>query len=171
MAVNVSTRQLSNPAFANTVHTALDAAQMPPDALCLELTESHLLEAASAAPYVLDLLGSDGVHISLDDFGTGYSSLSYLTRLPVDKLKIDRSFVSGLGDGGHDTTVVQAIIGLADALGLVTVAEGVETEEQAAILTDLGCTQAQGYLFGKPVVAGLVDDLFAETEPSRRRFA
>jgi EAL domain-containing protein (putative c-di-GMP-specific phosphodiesterase class I) len=109
------------------------------------------MENTDGAIALLRRLKSLGVHIAIDDFGTGYSSLSYLLRLPADTLKIDRSFVSGTGDAGRNVTIVRTVIGLADSMGLDVVAEGVETEEQLALLADLGCPLAQGYLFSPAV--------------------
>jgi EAL domain-containing protein (putative c-di-GMP-specific phosphodiesterase class I) len=151
VSVNVSVRQLGEPNFADEVRRAVDGAGLAPDALCLELTESSLMEA-HAVP-VLETIREMGVRLSLDDFGTGYSSLVYLRRFPLDFIKIDRQFVAGLHPGSQDTSIVSAIIELAHALGLTVVAEGVETEEQAAILTDMGCDLGQGYLWSRPVPA------------------
>jgi EAL domain-containing protein (putative c-di-GMP-specific phosphodiesterase class I) len=117
--------------------------------LCLELTESTLMEDVLRISSVLHALKGHGVSVSVDDFGTGYSSLSYLQRFPVDELKIDRSFVSGLGQT-DDRNLVAAVIGIAHALELRIVAEGVETQSQATQLITLGCRSAQGYLYGKP---------------------
>jgi EAL domain-containing protein (putative c-di-GMP-specific phosphodiesterase class I) len=113
--------------------------------LCLEITETALLGDAESSAVVLGELHSAGVHMALDDFGTGYSSLTYLKRFSVDCLKIDRSFVEGLSHSDHDRAIVSAAVQLANAFGILTVAEGVETEEQLATLRALGCAQAQGF--------------------------
>jgi predicted signal transduction protein with EAL and GGDEF domain len=126
---------------------------LPPATLELEITESVLMDDASRAVRVLGALKSLGVQLSVDDFGTGYSSLSYLKRFPVDAVKIDRSFVDGLGRDIADSAIVDAIISMADALELATIAEGIETPLQLRELVDLGCTYAQGYLFSRPVPA------------------
>ncbi len=117
------------------------------------------MKDAPATIIMLEALKELGVRLSIDDFGTGYSSLSYLKRFPVDTLKIDRSFTAGLGTDPHDTAIVKAIISLAEALNLTTIAEGVETALQAQELIDLGCGTAQGYHFGRPAVATAIDHL------------
>jgi EAL domain-containing protein (putative c-di-GMP-specific phosphodiesterase class I) len=150
MSVNLSPAQLLHPDVVTTVRCALARAGLPPDALCLEITESVLLEDASLAAAALDTLKSLGVQVALDDFGTGYSSLTYLKRLPVDVLKIDRSFVSGLGSSADDAAIVSIVIQLAQAFAMSTVAEGVETASQARDVEALGCARAQGYLWSKP---------------------
>ena len=117
----------------------------------LELTESTLIEAGRAALDTVDALHEMGVRLAIDDFGTGYSSLAYLKRFPVDIVKIDRTFVDGLGQYPSDTEIVRAVLALGQSLGLMTVAEGVETPEQLAALQDLGCDYAQGYLLSQPI--------------------
>jgi diguanylate cyclase (GGDEF)-like protein/PAS domain S-box-containing protein len=149
MSVNVSAVQLHRPGFADDVASAVQEAGLAPERLVLEITESVLIRA-DATCGVLEELHDLGVKLALDDFGTGYSSLAYLRRLPLDFLKIDRSFVSHLDGQGADTAIVRAIVDLAHTLGLVTVGEGVETEEQAEVLADLGCVLAQGYLYAEP---------------------
>ncbi|MEZ5265299.1 MAG: EAL domain-containing protein [Acidimicrobiales bacterium] len=157
VAVNLSARQLRDPHLLDEVHGALDAARLPPEALCLELTESLLMEDPDAAIAVLEQIRAQRVKLSIDDFGTGYSSLSYLRRLPVDTVKIDKSFVDGLGR--HDSaeaTLVAAIVAMAGALRMATVAEGVERDEQATVLREMGATRAQGYLYGRPYPADVI---------------
>jgi diguanylate cyclase (GGDEF)-like protein len=157
MAVNLSARQLRDPHLVQTVRDTLLVEGLSPGALCLELTESLLMNNASAAADLLETLRSLDVRLSIDDFGTGYSSLSYLRRFRVDNVKIDRSFVDGLDDDdSSDETLVAAILAMAKALEVATVAEGVETEAQAARLHALGCQTAQGYLFSRPVPADQV---------------
>ncbi|MCU1358331.1 MAG: diguanylate cyclase/phosphodiesterase, partial [Acidimicrobiales bacterium] len=121
-----------------------------PDRLCLELTESLLMSDTIATQRTLDELHSLGVRLSIDDFGTGYSSLAYLHRFPVDELKIDRTFVSAITGRGEPAPLVTAMIAMGKALGLTTVAEGIETTAQSERLRALGCDQAQGYLFARP---------------------
>jgi len=150
VAVNVSVRQASRPDLVDTVVLALVEAGLPPQALALELTESVLIEGDAMTMRQLGQLRDMGVRLGIDDFGTGYSSLTYLKRLPVSFLKIDRSFVSGMVDDPSDREIVAAVIRLAQTLGLVTIAEGVEDTAQLALLRDLRCDQAQGYLFGRP---------------------
>ena len=151
VSVNISARQLGEPDFVDATRHAIEGAGVESAALCLELTESSLMEAG-AIPILRDL-GDMGIGLSLDDFGTGYSSLVYLRRFPLDYVKIDRQFVAGLRPGSQDTAIVSAIIDLAHALDLTVVAEGVETEEQAAVLREMGCDIGQGYLWSRPVPA------------------
>jgi diguanylate cyclase (GGDEF)-like protein len=164
MGVNVSGRQLEDPAFADVVLTALKDAGLPGSALILELTESSLIET-TGNPTVrtrLDRLREQGVRIAIDDFGTGYSSLSYVTRLPVDAVKIDRSFTCNpVGSPITDQpwTVVSAILQLISSLKLIAVAEGIETREQADILRQLGCRYGQGYYYSAPVPADQINEL------------
>jgi EAL domain-containing protein (putative c-di-GMP-specific phosphodiesterase class I) len=125
--------------------------RLDPARLCLEMTESAMMDDASASIVVLERLKRIGVQLAIDDFGTGYSSLEYLKRLPVDHVKIDRSFVDGLGNDAEDTAIVTAVVRLAHSLGLRTVAEGVETIEQLAELTRLGFDYAQGFYWSPAV--------------------
>ena len=126
---------------------------LPPHLLELELTESILVRDADEALSRLQALSQLGVQLSIDDFGTGYSSLAYLKRFPIDKLKIDRSFVSGLPDDDSDVGIVRAILQMAQALGMKVIAEGVETELQRAFLKSEGCAFFQGYLFSPAIDA------------------
>jgi diguanylate cyclase (GGDEF)-like protein/PAS domain S-box-containing protein len=151
--VNVSARQLGQPDLVPTVQAAIRAARIRPQSLCLEITESALMEDAEAAAAQLDQLRSLGISLGVDDFGTGYSSLAYLNRFPLDVLKIDRSFVARLDADTEAETIVAAIIDLAHALDLVVIAEGVETEAQLAVLRRLECDQAVGFYFSKPLPA------------------
>ena len=153
VAVNLSLAQLADPTLVRHVEDALVCSGLPPDLLALEITESTAMADPTTAAQVLSELHALGVQLAVDDFGTGYSSLAYLQRLPLSALKIDRCFVSGVGGRKSDTVIVQATIGLAHALGLVTIAEGVETEEQAETLRMLDCDLAQGYLFSRPIVS------------------
>ncbi|MFK8023278.1 MAG: putative bifunctional diguanylate cyclase/phosphodiesterase [Ilumatobacter sp.] len=150
VTVNVSARQLSRSEFVDTVATTLATHDLRPHQLAIELTENVLMDAAGTSLQQLTRIRDMGVHVGVDDFGTGYASLTYLKQLPVSFVKIDRSFVDGLQDDQNDRTIADAVIGLADALDLTVIAEGVETEKQAEILTELGCRFAQGYLFGRP---------------------
>jgi diguanylate cyclase (GGDEF)-like protein len=153
VSVNVSGRQLLNGGFADRVTDVLGVTGLAPDQLCLELTESTLMEDVLRISNALHALKGNGISLSVDDFGTGYSSLSYLQRFPVDELKIDRSFVGGLGQT-DDRNLVAAVIGIAHALELRIVAEGVETQSQATQLITLGCRSAQGFFYGKPQAPG-----------------
>jgi diguanylate cyclase (GGDEF)-like protein len=147
IAVNVSALQFQQAHFIDRVANVLAVAGLPPQLLELELTESILVHDADEALHRLHALARLGVKMSIDDFGTGYSSLAYLKRFPIDKLKIDRSFVSGLPDDDSDAGIVRAILQMARALGLRVIAEGVETEAQRSFLHDAGCDEFQGYLF------------------------
>ncbi|NUT50309.1 MAG: EAL domain-containing protein, partial [Saccharothrix sp.] len=148
VTVNVSTRQLSAPAFLPSLDRVLKTTGLPPERLTIEVTES--VWADGAAMRGLMDVRETGVRVALDDFGTGYSSLSYLQRYPFDVVKIDRSFTGSLNDAGRTAGVVRCIIDLAEVLGAHTVAEGIETKAQADWLRDAGCAYAQGYLFGRP---------------------
>jgi EAL domain-containing protein (putative c-di-GMP-specific phosphodiesterase class I) len=133
--------------------------------LKLEITESVAMHDADSTVRTLDRLKMLGIKLAIDDFGTGYSSLSYLKRFPVDALKIDRSFVDGLGDDAQDTAIVQAIVALAGSLGLAVTGEGIETETQRRHLAATGCARGQGYLFSKPVPAEALEALLREPLP------
>ena len=160
MAVNISARQIHQPDFVDQVLAAIHTAGVQPYHLKLELTESLLLEDTEEIILKMTALKACGVGFSLDDFGTGYSSLAYLKRLPLDQLKIDKSFVHDLLTHPNDAAIASSIITLAQSLGLNVIAEGVETEAQRQRLEALGCYTYQGYLFGHPVPA---DMLFAIT--------
>jgi predicted signal transduction protein with EAL and GGDEF domain len=154
VAVNVSGRQLADGSLPQRVARILSEANLPPARLCLELTESVLTGEVIGPAGTLDALHELGVRLSIDDFGTGYSSLAYLHRFPVDELKIDRAFINEIGQHQEQRTLVSAVVAMGAALGLCVVAEGVETAEQAADVTDLGCHQAQGYFFARPEPGG-----------------
>jgi diguanylate cyclase (GGDEF)-like protein/PAS domain S-box-containing protein len=172
VAVNVSARQLHNGALVAVLDRVLSDTRIEASRVCLEVTETQLMSDAVASIEVLMDLKRRGISLSIDDFGTGYSSLSYLKRLPVDTLKIDRSFVAGLGEsttGRQDSAIVEATIRMAQALGLAVVAEGVETPQQCAELRWLGCDYGQGWLFGRPQPPGTHGSTPATTVPSPRR--
>ena len=158
VAINVSPRHFRAPDFASRLLDLLDAAQVAPSRLRIEITEVALLDDAPRTSESLNMLRSHGVLAQLDDFGTGFSALSYLHRYPIASLKIDRSFVSGL-DGDVRTesvAVIRAIVALANSLNIEIIAEGVETQRQRERLHDLGCMYAQGYLFGRPAPPALI---------------
>jgi diguanylate cyclase (GGDEF)-like protein/PAS domain S-box-containing protein len=161
VAVNFSPRQLSHPSAVETVVETLEQAGLAPDLLCVEITESALVEDAAATLATLNQLKEIGVRLALDDFGTGYSSLTYVRRFPIDTLKIDRSFIDGIVGSNEDEAIVTAVLSMGRALGVHVVAEGVETEEQAARLRTLGCKLAQGYLFSRPISADAARELLA----------
>jgi diguanylate cyclase (GGDEF)-like protein len=148
LSVNLSARQLAQPDIVEIVDRALHDAKTQPDRLCLEITESTLMGDASID--TIKALKAIGVQLSIDDFGTGYSSLGYLKRFPVDTVKVDRSFVDGLGTEAEDSAIVAAVVSLGHALGHTVVAEGVETVRQLRELRRLGCDQAQGFWFARP---------------------
>jgi len=148
VAVNLSARQTESNDLVERVAAALDTAGVPASALHLEITESVLMDKIERSLETMTALRDLGIRLSIDDFGTGYSSLSYLKRLPVATLKIDRSFVDGLGTDPDDTSIVQAIVSLAHTLHLDVLAEGVETETQLRTLIELGCEQGQGFIWG-----------------------
>ncbi len=150
MAVNVSALQFEDSTFTQTVADALQESGLAPDALELELTESVVMQDVEASAARMAELRTLGVSIAIDDFGTGYSSLSYLPQLPLNVLKIDRSFVSKLAPASTTLPVARSIVGLAQSLGLTTVAEGIETHDQRDLLLHLGCDLGQGYLFSVP---------------------
>ena len=163
VAVNVSPAQLRRPNFAEEVFAVLEESRLPPSRLELELTESSLIEDNSDVYSVLKSLRGGGVQISLDDFGTGFSCLSHLMRFDIDRIKIDRSFVSLLGTKANGAAIIGAIVTLSRNLGISTTAEGVETEYQRDLLAALGCTDLQGYFFSKPVPLRELD-CFREAE-------
>ena len=150
IAVNVSARQVFDPGLPRAVRRALQVNDLPASALALEITESDLIDDGEAVLQTLSELRALGIRLMLDDFGTGFSSLGYLKRFPVDALKIDRSFVQGLGEDDGDRAIVAAIMGVAGALELEVIAEGVETDEQALELRALGCSIAQGFRYAEP---------------------
>ena len=149
VSVNLSGRQLELPDLAATVASALMDAGADPKGLDLEITETVLLDDVESAATTLDGLKKIGINLVVDDFGTGYSSLTYLCRFPIDVVKVDKSFVSQIGTGSRDASIVSVVVGLAQTLEMDVVAEGVETLEQLALLEDLECSYAQGYLFSK----------------------
>jgi diguanylate cyclase (GGDEF)-like protein len=159
-SVNVSARQLPNSALLLMVDRTLARHSVDPGRLTLELTESVLMEQGLAPTATMSALRQLGVRLALDDFGTGYSSLSYLQRFPLDVLKIDRAFVSGIGSKGREEAITGAIVTMAGALGISVVAEGIETVTQLNALQELGCPLGQGYLFARPAPpAELLDSL------------
>jgi diguanylate cyclase (GGDEF)-like protein/PAS domain S-box-containing protein len=151
LSVNLSARQLAHPDLARDVRHTLAATGVHPSDLCLEITETVLMHDTPQASAVVNELRDLGIRLAIDDFGTGYSSLSYLRRLPVSAVKIDRSFTVGLGADDEGATIVASVVSLAHALGMEIIAEGVETTEHVEALLALGCDQAQGYFFSRPV--------------------
>jgi diguanylate cyclase (GGDEF)-like protein len=166
VAVNLSPVQFKKRGLVESVRAALEAAQLQPSRLELEVTETLLLVEAEATLETLHRLRELGVRISMDDFGTGYSSLSYLRAFPFDKIKIDRSFMNGLSPKQDSMAIIKAVIGLGQSLGMATTAEGIETEEQLAAVREQGCSEAQGYLFSPPLPASGVDALLGTLRTS-----
>jgi diguanylate cyclase (GGDEF)-like protein/PAS domain S-box-containing protein len=162
ISVNLSARQVAHRDLADSVREILSGTGLDPVNLRLEITESALVEESASATATLEALSEIGVRLVLDDFGTGYSSLAYLNRFPFDALKIDRSFVDGLGVEQERTAIVEAVIGMARALSLDAIAEGVENEAQLSELRRLGCDYAQGHLFSRPLTAQKVTRLLRE---------
>jgi len=161
IAVNVSPRQLDNPALAEHVRVLLERYRVASDRLTVEVTESALMQDVEKSGMHLRALKALGVRIAVDDFGTGYSSLNYLKRFPLDELKIDRSFIMDIPHDTHDVGISLAVIGLAHALNLKVVAEGTEVLEQVDFLAEAGCEYAQGYYFAKPMPAHELADFLA----------
>jgi len=159
VSVNLSVRQFRHPNLADDIVRALQEADLDPGCLKLEITESVVTEEGDTAVKTLWALKALGVHLAIDDFGTGYSSLGYLLRFPVDTLKIDRSFVSGLGTDDQSIAIVRSVIDMARSLNLAVTGEGIETVEQLSQLRELGCQQGQGYLFAQPISGDAVGDL------------
>jgi len=151
VSVNLSPRQVA-PRLIDAVAAAITESRLDPVLLALEITEGVLLEDSESSRGTLKALKALGVHLVLDDFGTGYSSLGYLKRLPLDGIKIDRSFVDGLGTDADDSAIVSAVAGMAASLGLTIIAEGVETPAQVRELQRLDCQRAQGFHFARPLV-------------------
>ena len=167
MAVNLSAKQFRHADLTAVVRSALSEAELQPGYLELELTESAVMDDAEKSATTLQILSTMGVHISIDDFGTGYSSLSYLRRFPLDKLKIDRSFVRDLMSNPDDASIVKAIISLAHNLRLRVVAEGVETAEQLSYLRELGCDQYQGFFCSPAVPPAAFEELLQRLRGNR----
>lgn len=163
ISVNVSARQLAGPGLVDDVRAALSETGINPASLRVEITESVVMENARVAAETLEALKRLGVQIYMDDFGTGYSSLSTLHRLPIDALKIDRSFVSGLGVDGENSVIVHTIVTLARVLGMEVIAEGVETAVQLAQVRALKCDHGQGFFFAHPVSAGTAQEMVAKS--------
>jgi EAL domain-containing protein (putative c-di-GMP-specific phosphodiesterase class I) len=166
VAVNLSARQFRQPDLLGMIQKTVASHGLQPRHVVIELTESVVMSDAHRSFDTLEELDRLGFKVAVDDFGTGYSSMSYLKRLPVDKLKVDRSFVSDLGASPKSDSIVKAIISLAHGLGMTVVAEGVETKTQRDLLAEFGCDQFQGYLFSRPRhAADIVELLKAKPLP------
>ncbi|WP_292448390.1 EAL domain-containing protein, partial [Mesorhizobium sp.] len=167
MAVNVSAAQIKSGGFARSVIAALAFSGLPASRLELEITETVMMDESDSVLRTLGQLRGLGVRIALDDFGTGYSSLGYLRRFPVDKIKIDRSFIHDL-DKRDTAAIVRTVIGLGAELGITVTAEGVEAEAQLDMLRKAGCGEAQGFLIGAPARASEMSRLLRSQEKLRR---
>jgi diguanylate cyclase (GGDEF)-like protein/PAS domain S-box-containing protein len=159
ISVNLSPRQFQEGGLPSQAAAALDAAGIPAELLIFEITENVVMKDLPRAREVMKKLGRLGVRLAIDDFGTGHSSLAYLKQFPVQEVKVDRTFVQGIAESPVDSAIVRAVIDLANAMGIATVAEGVETEDQLARLKMLGCSAAQGFYFSQPLRAGEFDEL------------
>jgi len=168
LAVNLSAVQFTTGDLLKTVSQALKQSGLPPEQLEFEITESLLMKETGTTLEILNKLREMNSSIAMDDFGTGYSSLSYIQKYPIDKIKIDRAFVMDLPENQESLAIIDAISAMAKSLGLKTTAEGIETKEQARILSKAGCTYAQGYLFGKPMPASEIVELLGTKRRVRR---
>jgi EAL domain-containing protein (putative c-di-GMP-specific phosphodiesterase class I) len=171
ISVNLSPRQFQQAMLLESVKSALSESGLEPSSLKLEITEGVIMRDIETTIGVLRELKTLGVQIAVDDFGTGYSSLSYLKRLPLDVIKIDRSFVTGIGNNPEDTAIVQAIISMAKSLNLSVTGEGVETTEQSDLLRTWGCDRGQGYLFARPLDAKDLAEFLRAATPGGHRTA
>jgi len=159
VAVNLSPKQFNGPDLVASVLQTLQRAELSPELLELEITEGAVMENFATTVAALTAFRKHGIRIALDDFGTGYSSLSYLLQMPIDVIKVDRSFIGRLSEGGLGHSIMQAILALAKTLGASVTAEGVETLQQATTLQAMSCHNMQGYLFSQPVAAELIPEL------------
>jgi EAL domain-containing protein (putative c-di-GMP-specific phosphodiesterase class I) len=167
IGVNLSGRELRDPELVKRVAATLERYGIRPERLVLEITENVLIGELGDAHRAIESLAQLGVRIALDDFGTGYSTLAHLRQLRTDILKIDRTFVSQLGGQSRDREIIAAVTGMAHALGMTVVAEGVETEAQRDELTAIGCDAAQGYLFAQPLSPDLLPTLWSPAQIAR----
>jgi diguanylate cyclase (GGDEF)-like protein len=164
--VNVSARQLGQYDFVDVLHRTLERTGVDPSLICLEITEGALMADVDAAWTMLRQAKGLGVYLALDDFGTGFSSLSFLRQFSLDIVKIDKSFVDGLGESREDTTIIEHVVGMARGLGMVTVAEGVETADQVRYLRSLECHMAQGYFYSRPQAPDVIDRIMGQATGS-----
>ena len=161
VAVNVSVRQLTHPGFVDMVETILEETKIPPQCLEIEITESVFAQNMKNICAILSALRSRDILVAVDDFGTGYSSLSRLREMPIDCLKIDRSFICGVDSGMCDKSIVEAIMAMAQGIGLRVIAEGVDNEEQINFLVDKRCREAQGFFFSRPLPAQKIEEILS----------
>lgn len=170
LAVNVSADQLADPSFLDMVVSALQDSKLPPRRLEIEVTESIFMREGAGAAQVLDQIIALGINLSLDDFGTGYSSLGYLRKTRFSTIKVDRSFVQGAAKNVPESlAIIRAVVAMADSLGMATTAEGAETEEEVRMIQKLGCSNIQGYYFGRPMTPDNVMNLFRDLDSGKAR--
>jgi EAL domain-containing protein (putative c-di-GMP-specific phosphodiesterase class I) len=169
MSVNLSQKQFSQPDFVDSLSWVLKSVGLNPETLKLEITERIIMDNDASAKLRAQELREMGVQLSIDDFGTGYSSLSRIQELPINTLKIDRSFISHLSSETDSTAIVDAIVSMARSLDLTVIVEGIETEYQCDLLRDMGCNQGQGYLFSRPVPVVNATDLLELAMESDKR--
>jgi EAL domain-containing protein (putative c-di-GMP-specific phosphodiesterase class I) len=162
VSVNLSPRQFEHPSLLEDVQRIVDRCGLGPGNLTLEVTEGMIMRDPAVSIRILSQLKDLGIRLAIDDFGTGYSSLSYLKTLPVDAIKIDRSFIEGIGQNEEDDAIVLAVIAMARSLELEVVAEGVEDRRQDALLRTWGCDRAQGYLYARPCPAAGITDILGK---------
>ena len=167
ISVNLSPRQFADATLVADVSGILAEMSLPPSLLILEITETAIIGDINVSRIVLNELRRMGVRVALDDFGTGYSSLSHLSELPIDTIKIDRSFVSEMCTRNQDALIIEAVITLAHSLDIRTIAEGVETEEQLEALRHLGCDSIQGYLLSRPLPGPQMPALLARPQAAK----
>ena len=168
VAVNVSPVQFRSQNLVQIVMHALASTGLAPNRLEIEITEAILLEQTEETLAILQQLHTLGVRIAMDDFGTGYSSLSYLQKFPFDKIKIDQAFIGSLSAEDESTAIIRAVTGIAGSFHMVTTAEGVETEDQRAIVTALGCTEMQGHLFSAARPASEIMAMLCANQSNRQ---
>jgi EAL domain-containing protein (putative c-di-GMP-specific phosphodiesterase class I) len=166
MSVNLSARQLRRPDLATTVEDVLQRTGVEASCLSLDITETVYIDVLEGNTATLDELKGLGVRIAIDDFGVGYSSLAYLKRLPADTLKIDKSFLQGVGENVEDTAIVRTVIELAHMLGMEVIAEGVESWGKAALLEEMGCDFVQGFFFSEPLPPEAMQQYLAQERAS-----
>jgi diguanylate cyclase len=159
ISVNVSAYQLGRDDFAADVRSSLEESGLDPAALMIEITETTVMRDVAVACEHLREIKALGASVAVDDFGTGYASLSQLQQMPADILKVDRSFIAALEDGGQSRDLLQAILGVGHSMSLSVIAEGIETEEQLRTVTEMGCEMAQGFLIGRPSPAEVIEGL------------
>ena len=171
LAINFSAVQMAQPDFVDQVVAALEGVGVPGACLEVEITENVLMNDLDVVAGKLNTLVTHGISIAIDDFGTGYSSLSYLRTLPIQRIKIDRSFVRDIEGEGSESSIVDAIVAMAGGLGMGVVAEGVETDRQRDYLSSIGCNELQGFLFSKAVASEAVTRLLEQTQGGAPREA